>query len=123
MAAIYIYRMFFFQSPLSPGQLLEVEQDKLDKISSLSCNLVELRKRQAQLEDEKNNLMKENCSRIQKKRLEEHKGKRAEVDEKERELCRKTNELVDDLVNTCDDTPFHQALIQILQNLKGAIKF
>ena len=108
-----------FQSPLSPGKLHEVEQKKLDQISILSSNLLELKKRQSQLEVEKNNLMKEKCERQRKIRLEEYHGKTAQMDEKERELCRKTNQLVDELVEICDNTPFHNALIQILGNLKG----
>lgn len=42
-----------------------------------------------------------------------------ELEAKERELCKKTNQLVDELVDTCDDTPFHKALIKILGNMKG----
>ena len=97
----------------------EVEQKKLDEISTLSTNLLDLKKRQSQLELEKNNLMKEKCERLRKIRLEEYHGKTAQMDEKERELCRKTNVLVDELVSICDDTPFHSALIEILGNLKG----
>ena len=97
----------------------EVEQKKLDEISLLSASLVELRKRQGQLDDERNNLMKEKCDRVRKIRLEEYKGKSNDLDEKEKELILKTNQLADELVNTCDKTPFHQALINILGNLKG----
>lgn len=104
---------------MSPEKLQEVEQQKLDKISSLSANLIELKKRQLRLEDERNNLMKEKCSRLKKLKLEEHRGKTTEADEKEKELCRKTNQLVNEVVDACDDTPFHNALIEILGNLKG----
>ena len=52
-------------------------------------------------------------------RLEHYKQMSQELDEKERELCKKTKQLVDDLVATCDDTPFYKALIKILGNLKG----
>lgn len=41
------------------------------------------------------------------------------MDEKERELCRRTTELVDNLADSCDETPFNKALLQILGNLKG----
>ena len=44
-----------------------------------------------------------------------------EMDAKERELCKKTNQLVDELVDTCDETPFHKALIKILGNMKGEL--
>lgn len=63
--------------------------------------------------------MKEKCMRLKKLRMEDYKQQSMKMDEKERELRRKTNQLVDDLVKTCDDTPFHNALIQILGNLKG----
>lgn len=43
------------------------------------------------------------------------------MDEREKELCRKTNKLVDELMDTCDETPFHQALLNILGNLKGIV--
>ena len=112
--------MFLFsQSPLSPGKLQEVEQEKLDNISSLSSNLLELKKRQGQLEVEKNNIMKDKCERLRKLRLEEYKGKTKELDAREIELRRKTNQVVDEFVNSCDDSPFHRALVQILGNFKG----
>lgn len=81
--------------------------------------MLELKKRQGQLAQEKSNLLKEKCDRSKKQRIEQYKRQTAEIDEKERELCRKTNQLVEELVNTCDDTPFHKALIQILSNMKG----
>lgn len=115
--------IFLFQSPLSPGKLQEVEQKKLDEISSLSTSMLELKKRQSQLADEHNNLMKEKCSQLKNLRLAEYKGKAKEMDEKERDLCRRTNELVDDVVSKCDDTPFHKALIEILGNFKGNILY
>lgn len=54
--------------------------------------------------------------------MEVYKEKSLQLDEKERELCRKTNQLVEDLAATCEDTPFHKALIKILKNMKGNIK-
>lgn len=106
---------------MSPGKLLQVEQKKLDDIYSLSTNLVDLKKRQSQLSNEKDNLLKEKCERIKKMRLDEFKGKSLEMDEKEKDLCKKTNLLVDQLVNTCGEIPFNKALIDILRNFKGII--
>ena len=63
--------------------------------------------------------MKEKSNRVKNLRLTEFKSKAAELDEKERELCRKTNQLVDALISKCDDSPFQQALIDILGNFKG----
>ena len=63
--------------------------------------------------------MKEKCDRQKRMSMEEYKGKTAEMDEREKELCQKTNKLVDELVDTCGDTPFHKALIELLRNLKG----
>ena len=88
-------------------------------ISSLSTALLELKNRQSDLETEKNKMMKEKCEKLKKLKLAEYRGKKADMDDKERELCRKTNKLVDDFVSTCDDSPFNQALIEILGNLKG----
>ena len=56
---------------------------------------------------------------VKKKRIEEYKQMAKELDAKERELCKRTSQLVDELVDTCEDTPFHKALIKILGNLKG----
>ena len=104
---------------MSPGKLLEVEQEKLDKISSLSSAMLDLKKRQLSLEKEKSLITQEKCSRLKKLRHDEYKGKANEMDEKERNLCRKTNRLVDEFISTCDETPFHKALVHILENLKG----
>ena len=54
-------------------------------------------------------------------RLEEYKKKTKELDKKERAHCRRTNQLMEELVETCDETPFHKALIKILGNMKGKI--
>ena len=43
----------------------------------------------------------------------------AELDNKERELCKRTNQLIQELVETCENTPFHKALLKILGNMKG----
>ena len=63
--------------------------------------------------------MKTKCEMVKKMRLQEYKDKTMEMDKKERELCRKTNQLVDELVEACEDTPFQKALLKILGNLKG----
>lgn len=59
------------------------------------------------------------CERLKRMRIEEYKKKNKDLDAKEKELCRQTNKLVEELVATCDDSPFHEALIKILGNLKG----
>ena len=100
---------------------MEVEQEKLDKISSLSSTLLDLKKRQSKLQSEKNKIMKDKCSRLKKLSQEEQKGKKTEMDEKEKELCRNTNKLVDEFINTCDDSAFNKALVHILGNMKGMI--
>ena len=115
----YFSILIFFQSSVSPGDLQDIENEKLDRISSLSSSLLDLKKRQGQLAIERDKLIQEKCQRLKVMRMEEHKRKTADIDEKERELCRKTNELVDEFVRSCDKTPFHTALIQILGNLKG----
>ena len=58
---------------------------------------------------------------MRKIRLQQYKEKSQELDKKERELCRRTKQLVDELASTCDDTPFHKALIQLLGNFKGTL--
>lgn len=66
--------------------------------------------------------MKEKFEQQSKLRLEEYRGRTVEMDEREKELCLKTNQLVDELVTTCEETPFHKALLHILGNMKGTIK-
>ena len=51
--------------------------------------------------------------------MDQYKEMAAVLDAKERELCKKTNQLVDELVDSCDESPFHKALIKILGNMKG----
>ena len=63
--------------------------------------------------------LKDKCEMVKKKRIEQYKQMAIALDAKERELCKKTNQLVDKLADTCDDTPFHKALIKILGNMKG----
>lgn len=61
---------------------------------------------------------------MKKLQLDEFKAKKSELDEKEKELCRKTNQLVEELASTCDDgTPFHKSLLKVLGNLKGKTVF
>ena len=81
--------------------------------------MLDLKKKQKDLNDEKAVHLRTKCELIKKMRLASYKEKSDALDAKERELCRKTNQLVDELVAECDDTPFHQALIKILGNLKG----
>lgn len=81
--------------------------------------MLDLKKKQKDLNEEKNVNLRTKCEQVKKLRLEAYKQKSNELDAKERELCRKTNQLVDELVAICDDTPFHKALIKILGNLKG----
>ena len=104
---------------MSPGKLHELGNEKLDKIASLSSSLVDLKLRQEKLLQEKDKLMKEKSLKIKASRIAEFNQKTTEMDEKERDLCRKTNQLVDDFVQNCDDSPFQKALINILNNLKG----
>lgn len=99
----------------------EVEQEKLDKISTLSVSLLDLKKSLKKLENDKNTLMHEKCSRMKKLRQEDYNRKTTDMDEKEKELCRRTNQLVDDLVEACDESRFNKALVQVLRNLKGKI--
>lgn len=99
----------------------EAENNKLEKISAISATLLELKKRHGRLAEEKENLMREKFLKLKRSRLEEYRQKAADMDEKEKELCRKTNELLDDLIQTCDDTPFQRALVEILGNLRGKI--
>lgn len=107
---------------MSPGRMQEAESEKLDQISSISSSLLELKKRYSKLAEEKENLMRDKLIRLKKNRIEEHKQKASQLDEKERELCRRTNELVDKLLKTSDDSPFHRALMDVLGNMKGKIK-
>ena len=98
---------------------MEVEVNKLDKISELTSSLIELKKKQSQLKAQEANEIESKCAKIKKMRLEQYKKMTKELDAKERDLCRKTNQLVDELVAICEDTPFHKALLKILRNLKG----
>lgn len=104
---------------MSPGKLHELGNEKLDQIASLSSSLVDLKTRQEKLEQEKNRLAKEKCQKLKEMKMADFNQKSMDMDEKERELCRKTNKLVDDFLSKCDDSPFHKALIHILNNLKG----
>lgn len=63
--------------------------------------------------------MKSKSEIVRKKRLEEYKEKNKELDKTERNLCRKTNQLMEELVSASDDSPFNKALIKILGNMKG----
>lgn len=109
----------FFQSPLSPGKLQEVEQENLDKISTLSNSLLEKKKRLSQLEKEKETMLHEKFSRLKNLRQEENNSKATDMDDKERELCRRTNQVVSEFVQSCDETRFNKTLINVLGNLKG----
>lgn len=80
---------------------------------------MELKKKHSQLLEQKTSEIINNGNMIKKFRIEEYRKRSQQLDEKERELCRKTTKLVDELVDTCDETPFHRALIKILGNLKG----
>lgn len=101
--------------------MIDLELEKMDQISALSTSLFELKKRQRQLSEEKEVLMKEKWERLKKLRILQFKNRNSDMDEREREQCRKTNQLLDEFVSTCDGTPFHNALIQILSNMKGTI--
>lgn len=98
-----------------------MEQEKLDQICNQSASLIELKERQCQLEIEKTIILKDKCEKLRNIRILENRSKSMEMDEKERELCRQTNLLVDELMDTCDDSPFHKALIDILGNFKGIL--
>lgn len=108
---------------MSPARIQQSEHDKLEQISALSISLLDLKKKQSDLNQEKAVELKSKCLRVKQMRLEHYKQMSQELDEKERELCRKTNQLMDDLVAICDDSPFHKALIKILGNLKGLLYF
>ena len=85
----------------------------------MSSSLLELKKKHSALLLEQSQQMKTKCDMVRKRRLLEYKEKSQQLDLKEKELCKRTNQLVDELVATCDETPFHKALIKILNNLKG----
>lgn len=89
----------------------------------MSNALMDLKKKQSSLLVERTSQMKNKSEIVRKMRLQEYKDKSRELDERERDLCQKTKELVDELVSASDDTPFHRALIKILKNLKGTKKF
>ena len=80
---------------------------------------MDLRKKHANLLVERSKQMKTKSDMVRNRRLQEYKDKSNDYDKKERELCRKTNQLVDELVSICDDSPFQKALIKSLRNLKG----
>lgn len=106
---------------MSPQQMEEVEQEKLDKIQTLSISLLELKKNLTNLENEKKIHLQEKCSMLKKMRKDEFSRKATDIDEKERELSRITKQLVDELINSCEETPFNKALINVLSNLRGII--
>lgn len=89
----------------------------------MSSCVLDIKKKQASLSAERTLRMKTKLETIKKKRLEEYNMKTNAMNEKEKALCRKTNQLVDELVLACDDTPFHKALVKILGNLKGIRTF
>ena len=73
------------------------------------------------LDKQRSEEIKTKCDRVKNQRIQEYKEKTQELSEKERDLCRQTNQLINEFIDTCDDTPFHKALIKILRNLKGII--
>ena len=83
----------------------------------MSASLLDLKKKEAELAKERTSQDKGEMAK--NLRLQEYKNKRQELQEKERDLSQKTNDLVDELVDSCEDTPFHKALIKNLKNLKG----
>ena len=85
----------------------------------MSASLLDLKKKQLEVDKERTRHIKDKCEIVKNLRLQEFKNKSQELKDKERDLSRKTNDLVDELVASCDDTPFHRALIKILRNLKG----
>ena len=87
----------------------------------MSSSLIDLKKKQSVLLLERSQQMKTKCDIVRNTRIQQYKEKSQDLDQKERELCRKTNQLVDELVSTCGDTEFHKALIKVLSNLKGII--
>ena len=97
----------------------EIENKKLDDIESISNNMLELKIKQAKLEKERIVQLKNKCDQVKKLRIEDYRKRKTDLDEKERELSRKTTQLVEELAATCDNTPFHKALLKILGNLKG----
>lgn len=97
----------------------EGEQEKLAEIASLATSLLQLKNQQSQLNEEKALFVRTKCDQVKKKRIEEHRLKSQELDSKEKELTKKTKQLVDELMDTCEDTPFHRALLNILKNLRG----
>lgn len=91
----------------------------MEHISQLSSSLLDLKKKKDNIQKETTLHLKNKCDLVKKKRIEEYKVMTTEINAKERELCRKTNQLVDELVDACDDTPFQKALMKVLTNLKG----
>ena len=91
----------------------------MDQISQLSSDLLTLKVKKSKIHKESSAHLKTKCDIVKKNRIDQYKKMSTELDAKERELCKKTNQLVDELVATCGDTPFHKALIKILRNLKG----
>ena len=100
-------------------KLREVESRKLDEIETISINMLELKIQQTKLNKEKLVQLKTKCDQVKKMRVEEYRKKKSALDDKERELSRKTTQLVEELAATCEDTPFHKSLLKILGNLKG----
>lgn len=98
----------------------EIENTKLDEIESISNNMLELKIQQAKLEKERIVQIKNKCNQVKQLRIDDYRRRKTDLDEKERELSRKTTQLVEELAATCEDTPFHKALLKILGNLKGS---
>ena len=97
----------------------KVENDKLDKIESISNNMLALKIQQAKLEKERIVQLQNKFDQVKQLRIEDYRQRKTELDEKERQLSRKTTQLVEELAATCEDTPFHKSLLKILGNLKG----
>ena len=68
---------------------------------------------------EKEQLVKEKSEINKVLKLNENKIRNRELNERERDLSRKTNKLFDELASTCDDSPFNKALLKLLGNMKG----
>lgn len=110
---------FIIQSSLSPGRLQDAELEKLNRISTMSASMIDLKKKHSSLMEEIVRLMKKKDEIEKNRKMQKYKEQNQKLDEKERELCRKTNQLLQELASCSDESPFNKALINLLGNMKG----
>ena len=95
------------------------QMEKMEIIASASDRLVDLRKRQEQLNLDQMEASTSKDSRSKKLSSIELAHRNQKLDKEEQALCEETNLLIKDLISKCSSDPFFISLLAILENFKG----